>query len=338
MRKLRLIALALTALFFAAACDVHELPYGEPRVDVTLHLSYDYDMPQYRTVEFTKAGDDTQYQTRYVVKLFKYTSEDYSHAASYEFIYYSSELDNLDRTVKFQCEPAHYRVEIWTDYVLANSTADLFYNPSDFSEVTLTSSYEGNNIRRDAFYGALEADLSTLLSTESTYEDTIHLARPLARYNLISTDKEQFLDYWVQQLAIRSGTMVKVDRSSLDLNKFRVRFVYPQYLPSAFNLHSDRPVDSRTGVKFDALMSVREDGDVDLGFDYVMVGGETEGKVIVSLELYDQDDTYISTISNIEVPLMRSHQTTVIGKILTSGISSGVSIDPTFDGEFVIQI
>jgi hypothetical protein len=56
--------------------------------------------------------------------------------------------------------------------------------------------------------------------------------------------------------------------------------------------------------------------------------------VVVSLSFYDENWEYISTVSNVEVPLHRSGLTTVTGKILTNGISSGISIDPTYDGEF----
>lgn len=338
--KTSLKALALLPLLVCAltACDVHELPHGTPMVSLTLDLKYSYDITQYQTIDFrTRGVPDNGYQARYVVRLYKYSSAEWQRTPAYEYVYYSNGLDELERRVKLEVEPANYHVLAWTDYVEAATMKDYYYDASDFSEVKLTGDYSGCDLRRDAFFGSADISLAQILVNGGQFEATVEMGRPFARYNLISTDKEQFLDYWVQQVALQSGNMVKADRQTMNLNKFQVKFIYPQYLPSAFNLHIGKPVDSSVGVSFWTTMSVREDGDIDLGFDYVFVN-PTESKVVLTLEIYDDKGTYISTVSNIEIPLMRSQQTTVKGKILTSGISSGISIDPTYDGEFTIMI
>lgn len=338
-RYLHIIAFMLLAVL-PVACDVHELPGGDTDIAVSLHLKFDTDLPQYTTVDFTKAGSGvSDWRVRYIVRLYKYASETYSRTPAYTFTFFSEDTGELDRTLYLKAEAANYRVAVWTDFVKAGTEEGFFYNADDFSEVRLSGTYYGQDEHRDCFYGSNDLEMATLLTYDASYEATVELGRPLARFNFISTDREKFIDYWIQQVAIRNGSFVKMDRGSLDLNKFHVRWVYPQFLPNTFNLHNDRPVDSATGVSFDAEMSVREDGNVDLGFDWMFVNPKgTESKVIVSLEIYDQDGTYVSTVSNIEVPLMRSQQTTVIGNILTSGINNGVSIDPTYDGEFNVMI
>ena len=335
MRHFRFIIPAILALALAA-CDVHELPVGDADVAVTLNLRYNYDLPQYQTMDFDTRADGQQYITRYVINLYKYASETYSTTPSYSFVFLGTSIKNLDNTFTFGVEAANYRVVVWTDYIAYGTEVDLFYNPTDFSEVVLTNKYYGAEPMRDCFFGSEDMLMADLLASGSTYDCTVNLERPVARFNFISTDSDKFLDYWIQQLALRNGTFVKKDKKDLDLNKFSVRFVYPQYLPNTFNLHSGKAVDSATGVSFTTNMQVLEDGNIDLGFDWVFMGDE--GKVVVSLELYDQDGTYISTVSNITVPVKRGQQTTVIGKILTSGISSGISIDPTYDGEFTVFI
>jgi len=340
MRKLiRTLIACIVLLGLASGCRVHQIPHGETDITVTLNLEYAYDITQYQTIDFnTKAGEPASgYQTRYIINLYKYTSDTYSRTPAYTFVYYFDELDVLDRSITLKAEAANYRAVVWTDYVEAGKETGYYYDAEDFAEVHLTGDYSGCDVRRDAFFGGEDLEMATLLTYDASYEATIQMGRPFARYNFIATDKEQFLDYWVQQLAIRSGTLVKPDRNSLDLNEFKVRFVYPQFLPSTFNLHNGKPVDSSVGVSFFTKMSLREDGNVDLGFDYVFVN-PTESKVVVSLEIYDNEGTYISTVSNIEVPLFRSQQTTIQGKILTSGISSGISIDPTYDGEFTVYL
>ena len=339
MKKLLKVLPLLAALTLAAACDVHEIPHGYPLVSLTLDLKYSYDITQYTTIDFrTRAGvPDNGYQARYIVRLYKYASDDWQRTPAYEYVYYSNGLDDLDRRVRLEVEPANYHVIAWTDYVEAATMKDYYYDASDFSELKLTGEYSGCDVRRDGFFGSADLELASILVNGGEHEATVEMGRPFARYNLISMDKEQFIDYWIQQIAMRDGTMVKTDRQNINLNKFKVKFIYPQYLPSTFNLHSGKPVDSTVGVSFWTTMSVREDGDVDLGFDYVFVN-PTETKVNLMLEIYDDKGTYISTVSDIVIPLMRSQQTTVKGKILTSGISSGISIDPTYDGEFNIQI
>ena len=226
----------------------------------------------------------------------------------------------------------------WTDYVEKGSGNELFYSADDFAEVSLTSLYEGAQQYRDAFRGSKDLRLAKYNYNGASTSTEIEMSRPLARYNFIATDKNQFITYWKQQLALRKLPPVRSnDAPDIDLNKFKVRFMYPQYLPSAYNLFTDRPVDSKLGISFDTVMSLREDGDVDLGFDYVFVNGK-ESKVIVSLSIYDENWEYISTVHNVEVPLLRGHQTTIKCKFLTNGISSGVTINPEYEDEYNIYL
>jgi len=333
---LRTLIYVILPAVMLAGCDVHELPEGESNVLVTLNLKFNTDLPQYQTIDYTKANSE-DWQLRYIVRLYKYTSDTYDRAPAYTYTYYNQDITSMDCTLPLLAEAANYRVLVWADYIKPNTKEDVFYNTADFGDISLLGDYCGAEIMRDCFYGGTDLQMAELLTYDSVYEATVELGRPLARFNFISTDKDKFIDYWVQQLAIRSGTYVKPDRNSIDLNQFHVRYVYPQFLPNTFSLHTDKPVDSATGIRFDADMSIRDDGMVDLGFDWMFVN-PTESKVIVSLEIYDQDWSYVSTINNIEVPLMRSQQTTIQGNILTSGINSGISIDPTYDGEFTVYL
>ena len=337
MKKLIRIIVALLTFGGLYSCDVHELPEGETRIAVALNLKFDTSLPLYKTVDYNTKADYPAWQTRYVVKLFKYSSSTYNLTPDYSFVVTSADLSKLDHSVYLMAEAANYRVVVWTDFVPAGTQDDYFYDTSNFSEITLKGSYAGNEPMRDCFYGSADLEMAELLNYDSSFEADIQLSRPIAKFNFVSTDRDKFIDYWIQQSAIMNGSMVKIERSQVDLGKFHVRFVYPQFLPNTFNLHNGRPVDSATGVRFTAPMAVMEDGNVDLGFDWVFVN-PTESKVVVSLEIYDQNNNYISTISNIEVPLMRSQLTTVKGNILTNGLNNGVSIDPTYDGEFTVLI
>ena len=84
-------------------------------------------------------------------------------------------------------------------------------------------------------------------------------------------------------------------------------------------------------------MHQREDGMVEIGADWVLQGAK-EGLVVVLLEFYDAEGMYLSTLQSVEIPLLRGHLTTIQGKLLTSGVNSGITIDPTFDGDFNVYL
>ena len=341
MKWLRYIGIVLGAAFLFAGCDVHELPHGSADVAVTIRFSYEMPIEQWKTVTLTTRNGMAQerdYEIRHIVRLYPYTGESYSRTPAYSFIYNEEYSDNPDHEITLSVAPANYRVVAWTDYVEKGSGNELFYSADDFAEVTLTSLYEGAQQYRDAFRGSKDLRLAKYNYNGASTSTEIEMSRPLARYNFIATDKNQFITYWKQQLALRKLPPVRSnDAPDIDLNKFKVRFMYPQYLPSANNLFTDRPVDSKLGISFDTVMSLRDDGDVDLGFDYVFVNGK-ESKVIVSLSIYDENWEYISTVHNVEVPLLRGHQTTIKGKFLTNGISSGVTINPEYEDEYNIYL
>lgn len=338
MKWYRFIIGIISAAFLLTGCDVHELPHGSADVAVTIKFKYDLPIEQWKTITLTTRNGLTErdYEIRHIVRLYPYTGSSYSRTPAYSFIYNKDYSENPDHEITVNVAPANYRVLAWTDYVEKGSGNELFYNAEDFAEVTLTSLYEGAQDRRDAFRGSEDLRLAKYNYNGASTSAEVEMSRPLARFNFIATDKLQFITYWAKQLSLKQTPMPRTYTSEdIDLTKFNVRIIYPQYLPSSYNLFTDRPVDSRLGISFDTLMHLRDDGDVDLGFDYVFVNGK-ESKVIVSLAIYDENWEYISTVTNVEVPLLRGHQTTIKGKFLTNGISSGVTISPDFIDDYNI--
>ena len=50
-------------------------------------------------------------------------------------------------------------------------------------------------------------------------------------------------------------------------------FRYQGFMPCSFNMFTNKPADSWTGVAFDSTMQRLSDTEVELGFDYVFVNG-----------------------------------------------------------------
>ncbi|MBQ9720750.1 MAG: hypothetical protein IJV64_08660 [Oscillospiraceae bacterium] len=333
---LKRIPLLLMAVLLPVSCDIHQEPVGDAAVSLTLHLRFETAIEPGPVVEYATKSDAPasaaagENEARYTVRLYRYVSDTWDPEPAYEMTFYDKALADrdLDCDVELPVEPANYRVAVWADYV---QDGEGRYDASDFGAVQMAAT-AGCDEHRAAWFCTDDLPLASILTAGASWEQTLVLRRPHARYRVIATDVEEFLNYWAGQLALRDGTMVK-DPEALDISKFRVRYSYPQYLPSAFGLFSDRPVDARTGVSFEAPMTVLPDGTVDLGFDYVFVAGDG-GSVTVSLAFYDEKGERVSGVEGLEVPLERSKLTTVRGKVLTSGIDSGISIDPTYDGEY----
>ena len=326
------LSVAALLLFITGSC-VHELPQGESEVAVTLHLRFATALPQHTTVSYESKAD-VPYSVRYLIRVYKVVPGGLEATPSYQSELLADVSASLDRDFSFLLPRGNYKALIWTDY---SGDDGAFYNAADFSSVRFTEPYRGAEAYRDAFYGVQGIDLQPLLTNDASFQVTVPMSRPLARFDFVASDREAFLDYWAQQLAIRSGTYVKPDLSDIDISQFRVRIIYPQYLPNSFGLNTGRPADSAVGLYFDTVMHELPDGQIDLGFDWMFIAGGT-GSVVVSLEFYDADGELISAARNIEVPLMRSQNTTVIGKFLTGGIHSGIAIDNTFDGEYTIHL
>ncbi len=119
---------------------------------------------------------------------------------------------------------------------------------------------------------------------------------------------------------------------------YYIRFYYTSFMPYIFNMFTNKPIDSRTGVQFDSAFSPISMDEVLMGFDYVLVNGH-ESSVIVQVALYArQGDELLSLTNPITVPLVRSKVTTVRGDFLNLGVGGGIGINPDFDDEFNIFI
>ena len=331
------LLLCMVCLLGLPACDVHELPEGRSDVDVSLHLTFDRDLAPYKTVIYppeTKATGPGSV-VRYELRIYRGVPGNFEREAFMTRSFTMDMGDNLDLDIKLQLHAGRYLAQLWVDFT--SETGKPYWDAASFQEVRINGEYIGGNSLRDAYFTQEELPLETLITAGATYETTLTLSRPLAQYRFIATDRDEFLQYWARESAIRHGSSVKQVISPSELEDFKVKVIYSQYLPNAFNIWTDSVSDAGTGYSFWTNMHLREDGNVDLGWDWALLG-PAEGLVVASLEFYAPDGEYISTLRNIEVPLKRSGLTTVQGRILTSGVDSGIAIDPTFDGEFNVYL
>lgn len=369
--------MSLFAILGFSACDVHEFPDMPERrpYELVLDFTNAIDMGFYQTIDYSRAsteaspsGTKTQteitYDIRYTVNAYRIDGNDGNRLSDTTVVVCNSDLENLNHTLRLNLRPGKYRFLVWADYVVHGTKTDLYYNTSNFEEIILADrqNHTGSTDRRDAFRGEKEAEVYdnpelTSNSTRSTAVNrvVVEMERPLAKFKFISHDIVKFLSYVLQQRAIRQKEAEikaqqgvspesadpkadpKADIKNINTNDFRVVFRYQGFMPCSFNMFTNKPADSWTGVAFDSTMQRLSDTEVELGFDYVFVNGG-ESTVPVSVEVYDTDGTLLSSTLPIDVPVVRNKLTVVRGNFLSSKASGGVSIRTEFDGEYNLEI
>ncbi len=345
------VALAACALLCITSCAVHEWPEPSP-ADVIVNLDFDTQLPQYKVLneEGTRASHDGRdYDIRYTIAAYRLLQDgSYAEEPFLLKVFSKDEIDELNATFRFSIDEGSYRFYVWTDFVLAGTQSDYFYNTTNFRRISLQGAHEGNNDFRDAFSGSADLKVIRLGSRETPSTVTVQMRRPLAKFEFITTDLQEFITKTIEAMirkeeaeaAAKAGE-TKSDGDTktpaVDLEKYTVVFFYSGYMPNAYNMMEGKPCDSATGVKFSSAISAIDNHDARLGFDYVFVNGE-ESSVMVTVALYDEEGTQLSISCQIEVPIKRSMLTTVRGSFLMQNTGGGVAIDPGFEDEFNIYI
>ena len=367
-------ALAACALLCITSCAVHEWPEPTP-ADVIVNLDFDTQMPQYKVLneEGTRASHDGRdYDIRYAIAADRLLQDgSYAEEPVLLKVFSKDEIEELNASFRFSIDEGSYRFYVWTDFVLAGTQSDYFYNTTSFRRISLQGTHEGNNDFRDAFSGSADLKVIRRGSKETPSTVTVQMRRPLAKFEFITTDLQEFITKTIEAMirkeeaeaAAKAGETkseggdnpeditptesdTKTDGDTktgdtktpvVDLEKYTVVFFYSGYMPNAYNMMEGKPCDSATGVKFSSAISTIDNHDARLGFDYVFVNGE-ESSVMVTVALYDEEGTQLSISRQIEVPIKRSMLTTVRGSFLMQNTGGGVAIDPGFDDEFNIYI
>ncbi len=320
------------------SCDVHEFPDEGLEHEVVLVLSFDRELPIYKTVElntkvpyksWTKVSDDqNDYDLRHVLQIYRADRNGkFDRNVFRRMIIVRDDVNIMTDSVRLSLPAGEYRFITWSDHTVEGEL-DFFYNTLQFDEISLQGEYIGCNDMRDAFTGTQEQEIiSSIVNVVP-----VRMSRPLAKYTFISTDFEEFKTRVLEALAVKGETT-----KAIDLNEFKVEFSYSGFMPSSYNLHTMKPADAKTGVSFETRMSKIDEYNAKLGFDYVFVNG-SDASVNVQITTYDTDGSVIARSDPFEVPLAKSQHTIIKGKFLTALKSGSVGIDPEFDGEFNIII
>ena len=313
-----------------ASCDVHEWPEVPVNVNFVLDLDYQTEMTlwefSYEDGRLTDHGLGDSYDSRldsgrmrHVVRAYPLSAgQRYASAYSAEFVFFRDLSEGYDCALALELPAGDYKIMVWSD-LIRNIGDSYFYNPDDFSQITLQGTYKGDTDYRDAFRGVGEISLTASVVEQAPAVLEIDMQRPLAKYEFISTDFQEF------------------SQTNVDLDACTIVFIYPGFMPDSYDMTSDRPNDVAENVRFESLIEPLDEDSASLGFDYVFVNGRQAG-VNVVVGLYGHDGEQVALSESIQLPLMRNRHTVIRGPFLMTQTRGGVRIDPSFDGNYNIVV
>ncbi len=347
MRKILYVIICLPILFLSA-CDVHEWPETPEFVKLHLRLNYETDMTEWKHIyDGTSAieqglGDtydnhQNSGQIRYVVRAYPISEKQRtSQTYTQEFVFTKDISDGYNHEVTLDVLPGNYNVMVWSDLVQTNGN-NYFHDATNFAEITLQGDHKGNTDHRDAFRGTSNICLvADIVEHDSPILDVV-MQRPLAKFEFVTTDLKEFIDKEYEYLQREAATRGDVPPTRVNTDDYKVVFYYSGYMPNAYNMNTDKPVDSKMGVLFESKIDILNENEASLGFDYVFVNGK-KSAVTVQIGLYDKEDRQLALSAPINVPLQRNHHTVIKGSFLMEETSGGITINPDFDGNHNIEI
>ena len=343
-RHIRKFWSGLLALpFLMAACTLHEEPEltadGELGVDPTevnveVNLTLDLNLPEQGNEENSSArvSANTDYLHRFIVEAYFNRQP----VARQVFVESITDRTHLSLPVSMKLHARSYQLVVWKDYVSAETPQeDLHYNTQSLVPVIPNrASHTGNTEYKDVFVGTTSLDLSAYTDQwGAVVELDVALQRPVARYELIATDVDKFLQ--------------RIADGEVSGERFTARIKYSGYLPVGYNVLDDVPKHSLMYMQYNTSFDVPEEGTDELrvGFDYVFVSNEGSASVPMEIEIVNENNVTVAN-SVLNVPLERGKNTVWTGEFLTGDDQGGqgggdepgededgIGIDPDYDNE-----
>ena len=343
-RHIRKLWSGLLALpFLMAACTLHEEPEltadGELGVDPTevnveVNLTLDLNLPEQGNEENSSArvSANTDYLHRFIVEAYLNRQP----VARQVFVESITDRTHLSLPVSMKLHALSYQLVVWKDYVSAETPQeDLHYNTQSLVPVIPNrASHTGNTEYKDVFVGTTSLDLTAYADQwGAVVEQDVALQRPVARYELIATDVDKFLQ--------------RIADGEVSGERFTARIKYSGYLPVGYNVLDDVPKHSLMYMQYNTSFDVPEEGTDELrvGFDYVFVSNEGSASVPMEIEIVNENNVTVAN-SVLNVPLERGKNTVWTGEFLTGDNQGGqgggdepgededgIGIDPDYDNE-----
>ena len=357
----RILTLTFALVVLLTSC-VHQFPTSQP-ADVRITLTFDKEMTHYRTFIFpdeTKSAtshdlyeeifqqnfsDYENYDLRYTIEAYPVLGNgSISRDPERRWVFIEDDaLSNEDLTVTLSLGEGKYEFRAWADYVNTGSLLDKFYKTDNWVDgirVYNPKGHNGNTDWRDAFAGKSIIEVVRYGSIAESSSGVIQMHRPLGKYIFITNDLEDFTTKVIrtktEQAALQGSTKVP----EFNLDDYSLTIAYTGFMPSSYSMITDRANDSEVNVRFTSKLYQIDENRAIMGFDYVFANPDnsTQTNVIMGIELRDKDGTVLTSHNSVRVPLKRSKYTIIEGRFLLQESSGGITLNPDFDGEFIVPV
>ncbi len=345
-RFITALAAILTLGLLENSCDVHEFPEVPESRPHILRLKYETDLPVWNLDYSLQSGITSkgevitksvmdEGQMRYIIRTYPQNGK--GRAANdhvQEFVFTRDIAEGYATEFTLDLIPGEWRIMVWSD-LLEKPGVEPFYNYADFAQIKIWGAHRGNTDYRDAFRGLSQLKMETTIIEEKPDTTDILMSRPFAKFEFLSDDLKEFIDMEVKSAlskAEASDTKVDPDTKVVDIADYKVKIIYPAFMPNTYSMFTDKPVDSATGVRFDSFITPANETEASMGFDYVFVG-EKQSAVTVQLAIFNKEGEQISLTVPVDVPLKRSYHTILKGSFLMQKASGGIGINPEFEGD-----
>jgi len=313
----------LSCAFVTASCTLHEYPDSESTVPtqtiLTANILLSPGMPESNHRLPDNASE--KFLHRFIVEAV--TTD--GHAAARSVVYAPVEkYSTVSRSVSMQLNARKYRILAWSDYVLQNSFAPIYYNASSLQPVKAIAGAPLPSDLKDCFFAVGEADLLQAYTDPNTPKTVeLYLTRPVGRYEIITTDIGA-LRRDIAQGLIKDGALTAT-------------IVYPDYTPTGFNVLNDVPKELVIQSSYKIAIDYANDKtQMRIGMDYLFAA--TESSRIPVRIIIGTDDNKIVRTSNIVIPIHRNTNTVISGRFLSITTENGVAIDNNYDGVINIDL
>lgn len=335
-KNIYIIALLLIILssFLLTSCDVHEWPELPEKVPYQFHLKFQTEMPIQHIKYGTRVGkNEDELEMRYIVRAYPLldngnTAQEYID----ELVFTRSISNNYNCSFTHDLPPGEYTIRVWADFVKQGTTNNYLYDTDNFREIYLLGDHQANTDDRDAFRGSKNIELVADIIEKDPDATTIEMLRPMGKFEFITTDLMEFVTNEARNIAAKNNIESTAD-IVVDLDDYRVVFFYVGFMPNAYSLITDKPVDSATGIYFSSKLTQISQSDASMGFDYIFVNGK-ESVTTVVVGIFNRAGDQLGMTAPIDVPIKRGIHTIIEGKFLLEENKGGVNINPEFDGEF----
>lgn len=219
-----------------------------------------------------------------------------------------------------------YHVAVWADYVNKITHNPLGYDAEHLPYVTELIEHGKETASRLCLYGSEDIDLTSLAgSWNETREIEITLSPPVARFNLIADDYDEFLEY--------------TEEARRHDEQYYVTVTYNSEIPLSFNLIEGVPMRPEEKCGFTVPLHIITVPGIQMSVasDWLFNPSYRIYHTL-SLTVYNSAKVPVAHTGNITFPTEQGQVTTVRGKLLTNFITGGIRIDNIWEDEIIIEL